>query len=178
MGSVLRPRKGRTSGRRIARPCLAIMRTHAMVGVALAMVLGTTVPSGNKAETAPSARKKPLQRPDPQPYQTGKATWYGERFHGRATASGEQFDMFAMTAAHPRLPIGSLVRVTNLLTRRSVVVRVNDRGPVDRRSILDLSYAAAKALGAIKRGLFPVRLDLVANPAANLASAELVAEAQ
>ena len=140
-----------------------------MVGVALVMVLGTGTPSGSKSQATPGTRKKPLRRIDPQPHQVGKATWYGDRFHGRTTASGEQFDMFAMTAAHPRLPLGTLVRVTNLLTRRSVVVRVNDRGPVDPRSILDLSYAAAEALGGIKRGLFPVRLELVEDSPAALA---------
>lgn len=140
-----------------------------MASLALVMALGTGTPSGSKPQPAPAARKKPLPRIDPQPYQMGKATWYGERFHGRTTASGEQFDMFAMTAAHPRLPLGTLVRVTNLLTRRSLVVRVNDRGPADRRSILDLSYAAAESLGAIQRGRFPVRLELVSNPAAALA---------
>jgi len=132
-----------------------------MVGVALVMVLGMGTPSGSKTQAAPSARKKPLRPTDAQPYQVGKATWYGDRFHGRTTSSGEQFDMFAMTAAHPRLPLGTLVRVTNLLTRRSVVVRINDRGPADPRSILDLSYAAAESLGAIHPGRFPVRLELV-----------------
>lgn len=154
---------------------LAIMRTNALVGVALAMVLGTAVPSGSKAQSAPSARKKPLRQPQPPPYQVGKASWYGERFHGRLTANGEQFDMFALTAAHRRLPLGSLVRVTDLVTRHSVVVRVNDRGPWNHGSIVDLSYAAAKALGMVKRGVSPVRLDVVRDqdqarslPAANL----------
>jgi len=140
-----------------------------MVGVALVMVLGTGTPSGSKARAIPGARNRPLRRIDPQPHQVGKATWYGDRFHGRTTASGEQFDMFAMTAAHPRLPLGTLVRVTNLLTRRYVVVRVNDRGPADHRSILDLSYAAAESLGAIQRGRFPVRLELVEDSPAALA---------
>jgi len=93
-------------------------------------------------------------------YQVGNASWYGKSFHGRATASGEDFDMFELTAAHRQLPLGSFVRVTNLHNGKSVVVRVNDRGPFVKGRILDLSYGAARMLD-FHRGVERVRLDLV-----------------
>jgi len=96
-----------------------------------------------------------------QPYQIGTASWYGEYFVGKPTASGEDFDMYDMTAAHPTLPLGSYVRVTNLRNGRVVVVKVNDRGPVVPGRIIDLSYGAAKVLQFDQRGLQRVRLDLV-----------------
>lgn len=93
--------------------------------------------------------------------QSGTASWYGEPHHGRRTASGERFDMAAMTAAHRTLPFGSLVEVLDLSTGRSVVVRVNDRGPFTRGRVIDLSRGAALALGMAARGTAPVRLGLV-----------------
>jgi rare lipoprotein A len=96
-----------------------------------------------------------------QPYEVGTASWYGEYFQGKETASGEPFDMQALTAAHPTLPLGSFVRVTNLRNGRAVVVRVNDRGPVVEGRIIDVSYNTARILGFEGRGLQKVRLDLV-----------------
>ncbi len=96
-----------------------------------------------------------------KPYEVGTASWYGEQFQGKETASGEPFDMQDFTAAHPTLPLGTFVRVTNLRNGRAVVVRVNDRGPVVDGRIIDLSYNAARALGFKDRGLQTVRLDLV-----------------
>jgi rare lipoprotein A len=96
----------------------------------------------------------------PQPYQVGVASWYGKAFHGRTTANGENFDMFELTAAHRKLPLGTYVKVTNLRNGKWVVVRVNDRGPYVGERILDLSYAAARML-EINRGLAKVRLDIV-----------------
>lgn len=90
--------------------------------------------------------------------QTGRASWYGQPHHGRFTANGERFDMHALTAAHPTLPFGTRLRVVNLYNDREVEVRVNDRGPWVRGRILDLSYAAARALGAVEAGIIPVRL--------------------
>lgn len=98
-----------------------------------------------------------------RPYQVGTASWYGKRFHGLETASGERFDMFQFTAAHRQLPLGTLVKVTDLENGRSVIVRINDRGPVPRDRIIDLSYGAARMLGLAPYGLQKVRLDLV-NP--------------
>jgi len=96
-----------------------------------------------------------------KPYQVGTASWYGVDFQGKATASGEPYDMYDLTAAHPTLPLGSRVRVTNLGNGRVVVVRINDRGPIVHGRIIDLSYGAAKVLGVKARGLQRVRLDVV-----------------
>jgi rare lipoprotein A len=86
----------------------------------------------------------------------GRASWYGPGFHGRRTASGERFDMHALTAAHKTLPLGSRVRVRSVHTGKEVVVRINDRGPYKNQRIIDLSYAAAKALGVKERGVTEV----------------------
>ena len=96
-----------------------------------------------------------------QPYQVGTASWYGEYFEGRATASGEPYEMHNLTAAHPTLPLGSWVRVTNLHNGRVVYVRINDRGPIIPGRIIDLSYGAAQVLRFQNQGLQRVRLDLV-----------------
>lgn len=85
-------------------------------------------------------------------HQVGSASWYGDGFHGRRTASGERYDMHDMTAAHLSLPLLSYIRVTNVFNHRSVIVKVNDRGPYHGHRILDLSLAAAKALGMMHRG--------------------------
>jgi rare lipoprotein A len=91
----------------------------------------------------------------------GTASWYGEDFDGKPTASGEEYDMYDMTAAHPTLPLGSYVRVTNLRNGRAVVVKVNDRGPIVEGRIIDLSFGAAQALQFQQHGLQKVRLDIV-----------------
>jgi rare lipoprotein A len=88
----------------------------------------------------------------------GKASWYGPRFHGRRTANGERYDMHELTAAHPTLPFGTLVRVRNTTNGREVVVRINDRLPPIRHRIIDLSQAAAISLGFLQAGLAPVVL--------------------
>ena len=91
--------------------------------------------------------------------QVGIASWYGKKFHGRKTANGETYNMYAMTAAHTTLPMPSLVLVTNLDNGKSIKVRVNDRGPFVKGRLIDLSYAAAKALGYIKQGTARVRVQ-------------------
>ena len=88
----------------------------------------------------------------------GTASWYGEEFHGRRTSSGEPYDMYAMTAAHPTLPLPTYVEVVNLDNGRRVVVRVNDRGPFHADRIIDVSYAAAHRLAMIGRGTARVRI--------------------
>ena len=93
--------------------------------------------------------------------QEGIASWYGKRFHGQPTSSGERYDMYAMTAAHPTLPIPSYARVTNLANRRSVVVRINDRGPFHSDRIIDLSYAAAWKLGIVEGGSGRVLVEAI-----------------
>jgi rare lipoprotein A len=108
---------------------------------------------------------KPLQKP----YQVGNASWYGKQFHGRTTASGEDFDMFKLTAAHLTLPLGTYVKVTNLKNGKSVVVLVNDRGPYVKNRILDLSYSAARMLD-FRDGIERVRIDLVKTKTETVAS--------
>jgi rare lipoprotein A len=105
-------------------------------------------------EYVPLARLQPFR-------QSGVASWYGRRFHGQRTASGESYDMYAMTAAHPTLPIPSYARVTNLANGRSVVVRVNDRGPFHASRIIDLSYSAAYKLGFIDAGSARVEVEAI-----------------
>jgi rare lipoprotein A len=97
-----------------------------------------------------------------QPYrQRGIASWYGRKFHGQRTSSGERYDMYAMTAAHTILPIPSYARVTNLKNGRSVIVRVNDRGPFHSGRIIDLSYAAANKLGYVGAGSAQVEVEAI-----------------
>jgi rare lipoprotein A len=91
----------------------------------------------------------------------GVASWYGAKFHGRTTASGEPYDMTDMTAAHPSLPFGTKVRVTNLENGRSVVLRINDRGPFAERRIIDVSREAAERLGFLGAGLARVRVEII-----------------
>lgn len=97
-----------------------------------------------------------------KPYrERGIASWYGRRFHGQKTSIGEPYDMYAMTAAHPTLPLPSYARVTSVATGRSVIVRVNDRGPFLHDRIIDLSYAAAHKIGIAQRGSGEVEVEAV-----------------
>jgi len=91
----------------------------------------------------------------------GMASWYGPGFHGRRTASGEVFDMYALTAAHRTLPFGSIVRVVRLDTGAAVTVRINDRGPFKKDRIIDLSYAAAREIGLDRDGTARVRIEVI-----------------
>jgi rare lipoprotein A len=99
--------------------------------------------------------------PTPGVPQTGIASWYGPGFHGRATSSGEIYDQYALTAAHPSLPLGTRARVTNLENGRSIEVRVNDRGPFAKGRAIDLSHGAARAIGMLGPGTAPVRIEVV-----------------
>jgi len=103
---------------------------------------------------------KKSSKAEPKPYQVGTASWYGKQFHGKTTASGEDFDMFEFTAAHRKLPLGSFVKVTNLKNGKWIVVRVNDRGPYVGNRIMDLSYSAARMLN-FRDGVERIRIDLV-----------------
>jgi rare lipoprotein A len=112
----------------------------------------------------PDHPAEPPRHPRPT-IQRGEASWYGGKFHGRKTASGERFDQRALTAAHRKLAFGTLVRVTNGRNGRSVVVRINDRGPWGRRgAIIDLSRAAAERIGMIRAGIVPVTVEVVREP--------------
>lgn len=102
--------------------------------------------------------------------QEGDASWYGRKFHGRRTSNGEVYDMYGMTAAHKTLPIPSYVRVTNKRNGRSVVVRVNDRGPFHGSRIIDLTYTAASKLGFVNQGTAPVTVEVI-TPGQTLATA-------
>jgi peptidoglycan lytic transglycosylase len=121
--------------------------------VALAATLGGCATARGPA--------RPRSAAPPGTVETGEASWYGERHQGRRTANGERYDMYRLTAAHPSLPLGTKVLVTNLQNGRSVEVRVNDRGPTVAGRIIDLSYAAAQRLGAIAAGTIPVSVRVV-----------------
>jgi rare lipoprotein A len=113
---------------------------------------------GGAASAAPARENGATQR--------GKAAWYGSRFHGRKTASGEKFNKNALTAAHRKLPFGTVVRVTNLRNQRTVTVRINDRGPYGKGRIIDVSEAAARKLRMINSGVVPVVIEVVKLPPA------------
>ncbi len=128
----------------------------ALVGV---IVVALGVEGCSSAPLKPAGLLPPAsERPSSQ---TGRASWYGRPHHGQLTASGERFDMNALTAAHPTLPFGTRLRVVNLDNDRAVEVRVNDRGPIVAGRILDLSYAAARALGAVGSGVVPIELTVL-----------------
>jgi rare lipoprotein A len=107
-------------------------------------------------------------------HERGVASWYGKDFHGASTSNGEKYDMYAMTAAHKTLPLPTFARVTNIENGRSVVVRINDRGPFHERRIIDLSYAAAIKLGIHVRGTGEVVVEAIDSGAAELAQASAV----
>jgi len=96
--------------------------------------------------------------------QFGKASWYGKKFHGKKTANGERYDMYGMTAAHKNLPFGTILRVTNMKNKRSVVVRVNDRGPFVEGRVVDLTHSAAQKLGMLGPGVVSVKLEAIGGP--------------
>jgi rare lipoprotein A len=110
--------------------------------------------SKTQAMLPPSPASRPV-------VETGRASWYGRAHHGQLTASGERFDMHALTAAHPTLPFGTRLLVVNLDNEREVEVRINDRGPITPGRIIDLSYAAARALDAVGAGIVPVKLTVL-----------------
>jgi rare lipoprotein A len=150
------------------------MRRRTAQGLALAFLIASlgAAQGPNCSGATPAPRRSVPRKPDfskpvnhkTKPYQVGTASWYGDIFQGKPTASGERYDMYDMTAAHLTLPMGSYVRVTNLHNGRAVVVRVNDRGPIVPGRIIDLSYGAAQALQFRQKGLQRVRLDLVNPP--------------
>lgn len=107
----------------------------------------------------------------------GVASWYGADFHGRRTANGEIYDMHALTAAHPTLPLHSAVRVTNLANQRSLVVRVNDRGPYVGQRVIDVSAKTAQLLGFYDRGLARVKVEYVGRAPQNVAGSKPVLQA-
>jgi rare lipoprotein A len=142
---------------------------------------GTVPPEALLSIPEPTPRDEPLAAFANRPYvvfkrayaptnertpwrERGMASWYGRKFHGRLTATGEKYDMYSLTAAHRTLPLPSYVRVTNLANRRSIVVRVNDRGPFLRNRIIDVSYAAAAQLGFAGTGRALVEIEAILAP--------------
>ncbi len=111
----------------------------------------------------PAPKANPLT-PLPLKHEVGWASWYGQELEGEPTASGEPYDMNALTAAHRTLPLGTSVRVTNLRNKRSVLLRINDRGPSLSRRLIDVSWAAARNLGFIGAGLTRVKIQVVQYP--------------
>jgi rare lipoprotein A len=124
----------------------------------------TSLPPSAPVREAPTARPPAPPRPAPGTM-TGLASWYGQAHHGKKTSSGEVYDRTQLTAAHRTLPMGTRVRVTNVENDRSVVVRINDRGPFKAGRIIDLSQAAAREIGALGEGLFSVRLEVLEDAA-------------
>ena len=131
---------------------------------ALAALQGCAVPLIKAPEAASQEAAQdevaPATEAEAEPFQRGVASWYGLPFHGRKTANGERFDMNALTAAHPSLPFGTRVKVRSLVNGREVIVRINDRGPYAPGRIIDLSHAAAKAIGLVGFGVKRVSLTL------------------
>jgi rare lipoprotein A len=151
-----------------------------MMGLALAASAkdGATDNGAAKEQAPPAKALQKLGSRALKPrrwLQVGIASWYGSHFQGRKTAAGEPFDMNTMTCAHPTLPMGTWLRVTNLKNRKTAFVRVNDRGPVTDGRIVDLSYAAAQSLGL--GGIGRVKLEAVREGDPDLAKA-LVAQLQ
>ena len=130
---------------------------------ALGAAPGNSTPDSKQQGTPGSIQEK-VKPVKTKKFQVGKASWYGRIFQHKQTASGEPYDMDQLTAAHRTLPLGSWIKVTNLRNDRSVVVRINDRGPVLKNRIIDLSYSAAKMLGMGHDGVDPVRLEVVETP--------------
>ena len=137
---------------------------HGLAAVLLVVSLGAAQgpnSSESRSNVPQKSRVTGVKKEHTKPYQVGTASWYGDYFQGKPTASGEPYDMYDLTAAHPSLPLGTLVRVTNLRNGRAVVVRVNDRGPVVPGRIMDVSYNTARVLQFKAQGVQRVRLDIV-----------------
>ena len=140
---------------------------QAAVVLAFATALGAA-PGNNKTpdwkQGIPGQTQDAIKPFPTRKFQVGKASWYGRLFQHKKTASGEPYDMHDFTAAHRTLPLGSWVKVTNLKNDKSVMVRINDRGPMTKSRILDLSYGAAMILGVGDQGVAQVRLDVIETP--------------
>ncbi len=140
-------------------------QTALAVGLAIALGVApgnSQTPDSN--EGIPGQTQETIKPPHTKKIQVGRASWYGRIFQDKKTASGEPYDMNDLTAAHRTLPLGSWVKVTNLKNDRSVMVRINDRGPIMKSRIIDLSYGAAKMLGMGSSGISSVRLDIIETP--------------
>ncbi len=145
------------------------MMKAGVAAVTLIFTLGASAAS----DAALDAKATPQTTRSRHWYQIGTASWYGRHFQGRKTAMGETYDMNGLTCAHRSLPLGSWIRVTNLKNRKSIFVRVNDRGPVPENRIVDLSYGAARAVGLAEPGIGKVKLETVRSGDPEMAKALL-----
>jgi rare lipoprotein A len=146
-----------------ARSARGLMRTRNLILVALICVAGCATPQLSQSVPAAPAAPAAAQPEKPTFSQTGVASWYGSDHQGKKTADGERYDMHAMTAAQRDLPFNTVARVTSEDTGHAVTVRINDRGPNAKDRIIDLSSAAAAALGMRDNGVMTVRVDVFAS---------------
>ena len=158
-----------------------MLRVLSQTAVVLLLVTALgAAPDNNKTpdsnQGTPGQTQETIKPIPTRKFQVGKASWYGKMFQHKKTASGEPYDMHDFTAAHRSLPLGSWVKVTNLKNDKSVMVRINDRGPVMKSRILDLSYGAAMILGLGNEGVAKVRLDVIETPTVAINISPLVAE--
>ena len=180
------PRRARSGAARVGASAVVatLLQACTLVGTAPAVPSpgdGVSVPVFGVPDAVPRAEVK-TRSGNPESYevdgkeyhvldtsrgysQRGIASWYGQAFHGRSTSSGEPYDMYLMTAAHKTLPLPTYVQVTNLENGRTVVVRVNDRGPFVEGRIIDVSYVAAQRLGMVGRGTAQVEVVALDPPA-------------
>jgi rare lipoprotein A len=132
-----------------------------VVAAACLLAACTLGPDPSARPASPAVHSAEQETPASRTGEVGVASWYGVPYHGRTTASGETFDMNDLTAAHPSLPFGSRVRVTNLGNGRSLVLEINDRGPFVKQRIIDVSKRAAKELGLLRDGIARVRVEVL-----------------
>jgi rare lipoprotein A len=154
---------------KIRDPKVTMMKGGVAI-LSLALALGV---AASASDSAPAAKHADKTAKSKHWFQVGTASWYGRHFQGHTTANGESYNMFALTCAHRSLPLGSWIRVTNLRNHKSIFVRVNDRGPVPENRVVDLSYAAANAVGI--HGLGRVKLEPVRGGDSEMAK-ELIAQ--
>ena len=142
-----------------------VFSEQVILALLIATLAGPRVVHGQEViedePTVPPAVETSPLGPPAAPAHTGLASYYHAAFHGRRTASGETFNQNALTAAHRTLPFGTLVRVINLRNQRSVIVRVNDRGPVQKSRVIDLTPKAARELGFLGHGMTQVKIEVV-----------------
>jgi len=139
--------------------------------ITLALALGAAASASDPSPASKQQHSK--EKKTHHWFQVGTASWYGRHFQGHTTANGESYNMFALTCAHRSLPLGSWIRVTNLRNHKSIFGRVNDRGPVPANRVVDLSYAAANAVGI--HGIGKVKLEPVSDSDPEMAK-ELIAQ--
>jgi rare lipoprotein A len=158
----MKPKGEHVRGMRVLRSGLG--GTLLLAAAALAACTGPETEAPPVISVAPSVvPEAPVPQKQPIFTQVGLASWYGRDFNRRHTASGERYDMYNLTAAHRSLPLDTVVKVTNLTNSRSVLVRINDRGPFAAGRVIDLSRSAAELLGMKEAGVAPVRIDVYPN---------------